>query len=335
MKRTAITSILALATVVFAGLYVSTTLKKPVETPSPVETPLSVETPSPSTLESVADNTSFEETLKEKNERIGVLQLRLKKTEAQISDNKNEIEGLLDELEKAENSNRDMAAAIKNAAAQTNMAQVAEAEELKRIRDSLSERYADLFNNLGLSRDDGDEFLSLLVSLQDPNTNMTESGVSEKIKELFGEGVLNQYADYNKFLPVRDFVDDFDGYLAKQNYSLSKSQKDALLQIDPDLINGQIVNNGEMVFSVNGTNDISTAVDRKVDKTAETYDVVLNQARGTLNQDQLDALDTYLGEQFAQKEAQAKRAERFMKSVLSGPFANSSTNGPTSFHIYN
>ncbi len=329
MKQTVITGVLAVTTIVFGGLYLSSrnnqaeTLQSVVAVSQPGDVASISAQPS--------DDMALQQMLKGKDERINVLRLQLEKTETQLGGNESRIAGLLEEIKNAEKANQDLAVALKMAS-QTNMMQTS-AKELEEIRGYVSERYADFFDNSGLSGDDRTAFFALLVEEQDSNSVMMPEDVNEKVKELFGEDVLNKYTDYKKFLQLRDFVGDFEGYLSQQNYSLSRPQKDFLLAMDTSLFDEQ--SNGALIVNLGDGTDIHEAMNKNVEKTAQIYDAILDRAKETLDSDQLTALDSYLGDQFARKEGQAKMAEQFMKNMPFGSFGSGvSSNGFSSFKMY-
>jgi hypothetical protein len=180
---------------------------------------------------------------------------------------------------------------------------------------SVEERYADLLDQFNLSEEDRDEFVRLLKNGNGLVAGMSKANDS-KIRDLLGDEAFSDYDKYRKSIPMRDFVNGFDDYLAENNMSISDEQRDRLIALDPALLSENAMDGGTFSLNIgNGRKDLGDAINDQLDDSISSYDKIVEEAGKTLNAEQNKALDAYLGKRFEQKEAQAKLAAEILPQL--------------------
>jgi len=203
----------------------------------------------------------------------------------------------------------------------------------------LDQRYAALFRKLGLSPADLEIFKSLLAEKQgartdvltaavaeglDPRTDRealrelmasTQKEIDQSIRAKLGEAAYAEYTNYEKSLPYRNLVEQFDSRLSYGPSPLTAAQHEQMILILTDTNPSRNAPAPVILAAANLTTGVRGSVP---DQGSLLNAAALNRAQGILTPDQFSALQQFQTEQEAGLQMGELMREQMAKTRSAG-----------------
>ena len=192
-------------------------------------------------------------------------------------------------------------------------------------RAQLEKMYGPFMARMGFSAAKKQAFLDALsgqpaVIRFSSGGDMVEAPENEALKKLLGDTDYAAWQQYEKSMPNREAVADFEQRLNEKGLHLTDDQREKLIAAFQQSALGQ----PNMVeLNLGDGQDPGQSIDQAMNANYNKWDKLMSDAGGILNPEQMKALDGYLGERADQHEAMVREASRLVPPGLNSPRAGS------------